>query len=431
VKTPICAHLLFVIRRSAAAAILSVALCTAAMGANLTVRNGESIQAAVTRAAPGDRIDIEPGTYHETVFIDKDGIDLHGIVRDGHWPIVDGKGQLDNGVITSGHGVTIEYLWVRGFKGNGIMTQGSNNFRILHNVVEGPCFYAIFPQYGKNGLVAYNIVSKSDDAAIYVGMSDNVDVLHNETYGGFSGIEAENSRNILIAENYVHDNMSGIMTTMLGGLPVKTADRLIIRNNIVANNNVPNTAPPGSAGTNVPSGLGVLVLGTDHTTVEGNLILNNNTVGVMIADTSFMDPTPDDKMDPFPDNNQVLHNVFFGNGTNPQGNVKDMLASVGLKQGVDIMSTGKGHDNCIADRSTVTSLGTSKFTECPVGATSAAIATAMTPAPVAAPSFTGQQKGRLTYLAVCSGCHTWDSRLTGPPMITIKALFGKDRKPHA
>jgi len=27
---------------------------------------------------------------------------------------------------------------------------------------------------------------------------------------------------------------------------------------------------------------------------------------------------------------------------------------------------------------------------------------------------------------VCSGCHTYDSKLIGPPMLTVKALYGKD-----
>ena len=58
----------------------------------------------------------------------------------------------------SGHGVTVENLYVKRYLGNGMMTQGANNFSILHNRVEGPGFYGIFPQYGRNGLVAYNVV---------------------------------------------------------------------------------------------------------------------------------------------------------------------------------------------------------------------------------------------------------------------------------
>jgi parallel beta-helix repeat protein len=405
---------------------LTLVVCRALSAETLIVKPGQSIQAAVTRAVPGDRIEVEPGVYSETVFIDKDNITLHGIVRHGDWPILDGNNKLDNGVLTSGHGVTIEYLWIRHFKGNGLMTQGSNNYRLLHNVVEGPCFYAIFPQYGKNGLIAYNVAFNSEDAAIYVGMSDNVDVRYNETFGSFTGIEGENSHNILIEGNHSHDNSIGISASLLPGLPLKTSANIIIRRNVVENNNIPNKLPPGSVGTLVPSGLGVLVLGTDRTIVEDNLIVNNESAGIYIAESSSMDPSPDEKIDPFPNNGQVLRNLFRNNGTRPQGVVADMLDAAGLKQGVDVMSTGKGHGNCIVDRDIVRTLGTGRFEECPTGATSNAITSLKTREPVGSVAYNPEQKGRLVYLAVCSGCHTWDSRLLGPPMITVKAIYGKD-----
>ncbi|HEX7374370.1 MAG TPA: right-handed parallel beta-helix repeat-containing protein, partial [Steroidobacteraceae bacterium] len=233
-----------------------------ATAATFTVKPGESIQAAVKRAVPGDRIEVEPGLYKETVFIDKDRIELRGLVRGGLWPVLDGENVLNDGVLISGHGVSVERMWVKRYKGNGIMTQGANNYRIAYNVVEGPCFYAIFPQFGKNGLVAHNIVFGSEDAAIYVGMSQNVDVVHNETYDSIIGIESENSSDILVENNYVHDNVIGIATTMLPGLPVKVADRLIVRNNVVARNNRKNDAPPGAITAGAPPGLGILVLGT-------------------------------------------------------------------------------------------------------------------------------------------------------------------------
>ena len=161
------------------------------------------------RASPGDTVQVLPGTYRETVFIDKNDIRLQGVVEDGRWAVMDGESKLNDGILASGHGVIIERMWVRRYKGNGIMTQGANNYQIIDNVVEGPCFYAIFPQFGKNGLVARNLVTKSDDAAIYVGMSDGVDVLYNETSDSIIGIETENSRNQLIEGNYVHDNVIG------------------------------------------------------------------------------------------------------------------------------------------------------------------------------------------------------------------------------
>ncbi len=416
---------MFVALVSFACAWIALAAAAAA-AATLTVKAGESIQAAVKRAAPGDRIEVEPGLYKETVFIDKDRIELRGVVRDGEWPVLDGESRLNDGVLVSGHGVSVERLWVKRFKGNGIMTQGANNYRIAYNVVEGPTFYAIFPQFGQNGVVTHNIVFGSDDAAIYVGMSRNVDVIHNETYASIIGIESENSHDILIENNYVHDNVVGIATTMLPGLPIKSSERLIVRNNVVARNNMKNTAPPGAITAGAPPGLGILVLGTDHTTVEGNLIRDNDGIGVMVSETNFLVTTPDDRMDPFPDGTQILRNVFVNNGGRPQGTLKDLLEVAGVERGVDVLATGKGRDNCIAERTAIRTLGTRNFANCAPGVSSAAVASLQTAKPVVAAPYTADQKGRLTYLAVCTGCHTYNSKLIGPPIVVIKALYGKD-----
>jgi parallel beta-helix repeat protein len=408
------------------AAIAAVLGGGPSMAATLVVKPGESIQAAVARAATGDRVEVYPGTYHETVYIDRDGINLQGIVEGGKWPVLDGESSLNDGILVSGHGVTIERMWVRRYKGNAIMTQGANNYRILRNVVEGPCFYAIFPQFGKNGLVAYNVVHGSDDAAIYIGMSEGVDVIHNESYASIIGIESENSRNILIADNFIHDNVMGIATTLLPGLPVKSSDNLIIRSNYIVHNNAKNWAPPGAITAGAIPGVGVLILGTDHTVVDGNIIRDHDSAGLVIAETNFFVPTPDDKMDPFPDSAQLLRNVFLDNGSQPAGAIKDLLEAAGLVRGVDVFGTGKGHDNCVAERSAITSLGINRYADCTPEATSATVLSMRPKDPVVNAAYTPEQKGRLTYLAVCTGCHTYDSKLIGPPMVVVKALYGKD-----
>jgi len=398
-------------------------------GATLTVTHPQSIQAAISRAQRGDTVRVLPGTYHETIFIDKDDIRLQGVVDQGKWPILDGEGKLNDGILASGHGVIIEGMWVRRFKGNGIMTQGSNNYQIIHNVVEGPCFYAIFPQFGRNGLVAHNIVSKSEDAAIYVGMSDGIDVLDNEASHSIIGIETENTRDALIQSNYVHDNVMGIAVTKLAGLPVKTAERTIIRNNFIIANNTANFAPAGAITATAPAGVGIMILGADFTTVEGNLIRDNNSLGILLSETTFLITTPDAQMNPLASDASILRNVFLDNGSNPTDSLKDLLAAAGRSKGVDLFTTGKGRNNCIADRSAIQSVGATRFGDCAPGATSTKVSTARPPSPVTAPSYTAEQKGRLTYMAVCTGCHTYDSRLIGPPMVTVKALY--NGKPQA
>ena len=392
----------------------------------VTVKPGESIQAAVANANSGDTILVMPGTYNETIYIDKDNIHLSGVVAGGKWPVIDGEGQRNDGILAGGHGVTIEHMWVRRFKGNGIMTQGSNNFQILDNVVEGPVFYAIFPQFGRNGLVAHNRVSHSEDAAIYVGMSDAIEVTGNETSESIIGIETENSRDALIQGNFVHDNVIGIAVTKLPGLPVKSAQRTIIRDNFVVNNNTTNFAPAGAVTAGAPAGTGILLLGGDDATVEDNVIRNNDSVGIFVAETTYLLATPDAQLDPLPHRDSILRNLFFDNGANPRDSLKATLATAGRTTGVDVLATGKGQDNCISERTSITGLGISRFAECPADATSRNVKSVRFDQPVPSATYTTEQKGRLTYMAVCTGCHTYDARLIGPPMMTIKALYANN-----
>jgi hypothetical protein len=34
-----------------------------------------------------------------------------------------------------------------------------------------------------------------------------------------------------------------------------------------------------------------------------------------------------------------------------------------------------------------------------------------------------KQRGKLTYLTVCTGCHSYNNRLIGPPMVAARALY--------
>ena len=68
-----------------------------------TVVPGQSIQAAVDRARPGDRIQVMPGLYSESVTVDFDDIELVGVVQNGERPTFDGKGTMNDAVLASGN----------------------------------------------------------------------------------------------------------------------------------------------------------------------------------------------------------------------------------------------------------------------------------------------------------------------------------------
>lgn len=393
----------------------------AAFSATLTVNAGASIQGAVNQARPGDTIQVMPGTYRETVFIDKENITLQGVVVNGQWPVLDGGGKLNDGFLASGHGITIQKFWVKGYKGNGIMTQGANNYRILDNYVDGG-FYGIFPQFGRNGLVARNRVTRVEDAGIYVGMSDNADVIANETWGNVIGIESENSRDMLIEGNHVHDNTAGLAITLIPGLPVKDAARTTIRHNFITQNNLKNFAPPSSVAAGVPAGVGVLLVAVKDSTIEGNTITGNHTTAVMTTDHATFGMASDPKVDPFPANIAVLDNHYADNGSKPFGPFKDLLKAAGLKR-ADLIATGKERDSCVASLQAIPTIGTRRWKDCEPGRTTAALRTAMLAQPVVSPPLSLEQKGRLTYLAVCTGCHAYNTQLHGPSMIAVKALY--------
>lgn len=43
--------------------------------------------------------------------------------------------------------------------------------------------------------------------------------------------------------------------------------------------------------------------------------------------------------------------------------------------------------------------------------------------PLPSSTLTLEQKGRITYLSVCTGCHTYAARIVGPPVAAIQALY--------
>lgn len=386
--------------------------------ADIIVKPGELIQDAVNRAVSGDTIRVMPGLYEETVYIDKDQVNLVGTIIDGKRPMLDGgRRNLHDGIIASGHGVNIEGFHVRNYRSNGITTQGANNYRIHNNIIENIYLYGIFPQFGKNGLVSQNIVSNSADAAIYVGMSENVDIIANETFNSALGIEAENSHKILIEANYVHDNAVGIPVVIFPGLQTKTAADVIVRNNTVINNNSVDFERSLER-----TGRGITITSVDRVTIDGNIVRGNKTCGVCISNLSGMNGMfpVDAAVDPEPDGTSILRNIFVNNGFDAVGLE---VAGASIEGGADIVNFGRGRDHCYAREQGATQIGVSRWPACGPDLASTSIGSYQLDEPVASQALSAKQKAQLTYHAVCSGCHAYDHTMIGPPMITIKALY--------
>lgn len=107
-----------------------------APSATFTVSPGQSVQAAIDRAAPGDRIQLMPGVYHESVMIDFDDITLVGVIENGRRPVFDGKNEMNDAILVSGHNFTIQGIEMRNYKANGVVVNQAKNatFRDLVGV---------------------------------------------------------------------------------------------------------------------------------------------------------------------------------------------------------------------------------------------------------------------------------------------------------
>ncbi len=308
----------------------------------ITVHAGESIQAGVDQALPGDTVVVEPGVYHETVYVDTGGITIRGIVTGDDRPWLDGKKILSDGFNTTGDDFVLEGFGIRDYIGNGVLTTGAERVVYRNLIIENTGLYGLYPVECTDVLIENSVVTGIADAAIYVGQSRGpIIVRNNEVYGNVTGIEIENSTNAEVYDNHAHDNAGGILVFLLPNNPSKVGYGTRVYNNLVENNNHENFGAPNSVVSKVPSGTGIMIMTADSTEVVNNTIRGNKSFGIALTSLYILYPR-DTVFDlgPLPENNWIHSNTFENNGTDPQGMVKE----IGIGGG-DILWTGEGWNN--------------------------------------------------------------------------------------
>jgi len=336
----------------------------------IVVRPGDSIQQAIDRAAEGTRIYILAGTYREVqnptngLNITKSGITLVGQRTKKKEVIIENAGSQRNGIVIvppivsdcmSCHSdmappfpllpgvppglpdpepllydIEIRDITIKGFRNNGLFTERVDGFKIIGvNSIDNRN-YGIFPTLSKNGLISHSTSTGSDrDSGIWVETSENVQVLYNHVEGNVNGFEVSNSDDILLAHNTATNNTIGAAILLLPDIfdDRPGAKRIDMRDNHIYDNNKDNTARPGSVLSFIPKGIGILYTGIDDSLIEGNLVQDNDFVGIAIADycatlagTPFdcsLDPsiTPEYLADQAAENNTVRGNTLINNGT--------------------------------------------------------------------------------------------------------------------
>jgi len=323
------------------------ALSSDRVGPSTTVVHpGESIQAAVNAARPGDVIAIEPGRYAEAVHVMVPRLRLVGRGDRGSGVVVENPGGEDNGITVApgSDGFALVNVTVRGFEENGVLLTGVRGFPLSQLTAQDNGEYGLFPVHSRDGVIERCRASGHNDTGIYVGQDTNVAVLRSVTFANVNGIEFENSQHVQALGNDTYDNVVGILVVLLPGLDAKTSSDVLVAGNRVHDNNHPNFAPPGDLASFVPTGSGILVVGADHVTVAENLVTRNHFVGIGVASTlvlgqlAGLPPEAFSDIEPDPDFDRIVGNLVIRNGA--------VASPIPFVPAVDLLWVPAGVGNC-------------------------------------------------------------------------------------
>ncbi|MFE9814372.1 nitrous oxide reductase family maturation protein NosD [Streptomyces sp. NPDC005773] len=280
---------------AASAAVLGVLAPSgpAAAAGGHVVRPGESIQAAVDAAQPGDTIVVRPGTYRESVLITTPGLTLRGsgdrtVIKPGA-----SAARTENACAKAGNGicvlgtaqntvddVSIRSLTVSGFTRSGIWASWTDRLEVRSVTSASNGVWGIAQQRSTRSDLRHNTARSNGDAGIFVANSVDEEGGATDTGGtrvrgntltdNRIGFTARRVRNLMVNGNTFTANCSGVFVVGDEGTP--QAGAMTIRSNRITGNN-----KFCAATDRLPAiqGSGIVLTGTESTEVRSNVIRDN------------------------------------------------------------------------------------------------------------------------------------------------------------
>ncbi len=255
-------------------------------GGPITIRVPEdypTIQEAVDAAYPEDLILIAPGIYHESVVVLTPRLTIRGLDRNR--VILDGQFRMDNGFTVLGaDGVVIENLTARHYTLNGFYWTGVQGYRASYLTAYNNGDYGIYAFDSRYGQFDHSYASGHPDSGFYIGQCKPCDAIITDVIAEYNGLGYSGTNaggNLTIMNSLWRNNWAGLVPNTLDTerLAPQVGTRIV--NNVIVSNGNPKAAIKSIT---YPSyGSGVVIAGGNNNIVEGNIIADHPTYGVLVA----------------------------------------------------------------------------------------------------------------------------------------------------
>ncbi|MDA0710934.1 MAG: right-handed parallel beta-helix repeat-containing protein, partial [bacterium] len=309
-------------------------------------------QTAFINAKPGDIIEFAEGRYvlTRTLSLDVPGVTLRGKGSDK--TILSFKdqetGSGGEGLLITQGGFTLEQIAIEDTRGDAIKVENADRVFFKHVRVAwtgepAPTngAYGIYPVKCRNVLIENCTAIGASDAGIYVGQCENIIVRNNMARNNVAGIEIENSVGADVYNNLAVDNTSGILVFTLPNLPKNEGHTARVFGNTLTTNNHPNFAKKGTLVSGLPPGNGLIIMANDRVEVFENQFADNHTAHISILSfRSTRRKIKDEAYDAFCEAISIHNNRFEGGGSDPQGEIGQIIRQAFGTSGPDIVYDG-------------------------------------------------------------------------------------------
>ena len=287
----------------------------------IVVNPGQSIQSTIDTAPAGSNIIVNPGTYSQTLTINKNitliangTVNLGSVSISGTGATIKGFALTDNYPIRLSNANSVNIINNTIYSNlNGVSDTGTNtNILVSGNNIIGTCSTygngMAFEGVTSNSQIKYNSISGTQHGILFDVASTN-NVISGNTVTGNNGDQAGiytilGSTNFQILNNKASNERDGIAIQPLGsgtanGFKVDgsictgnhNAIWMTVSNSVISNNQLKGNQE------------GIDITGTGNI-IKSNIIINNKVVGIALTTQQSTD------------SNTVINNTLSGNGGN-------------------------------------------------------------------------------------------------------------------